>query len=475
MTCCQPSRRPSARAHLFLMLSACASTAYTAPGDVDAGFGLDGAALIDFGPGVALAHAVGHLPDGRIVAAGRADVAIPSDACAVTMLHPDGSLDANFGDDGRVMLNFDPSRVNVCSDLLVQPDGRIVLVGHRRVLQAIRHTDFMVIRLLPDGTLDESFSTDGHTAINFGLVYGSVDEATSVALQPDGRLVVAGRAERGPGDFDMAVVRLNADGTLDESFGDEGRATLGVDVSGPSVDRTHAVALQADGRIVLAGDSRDGDTDMLVARLTTDGQPDNSFNFVGYRLLPFTAIPLAEAHGLVIRDDGTLLLGGYISDNGTDAEFAVAAIRPNGQIETGFGNNGRVTFDFFPDMAGMSGALAMTADPSGRLLLGGAAMVASDSNIDMAVLRLLADGTPDPDFGNGGAVVIGFDLAPPPYLNDEAHAIDVLPDGDIVLAGAVVVPGESPVGADMAVVRIEGGPDADDALFASGFEPVPLH
>ncbi len=440
--------------------------AWAAPGDPDPAFGFEGQLLIEAGPTIELARAVGSLPDGRIVVAGTVDVAVPGDACAVAMLLPDGSLDPGFGVDGKVLLDFDPARSNVCEDLLVQPDGRIVLVGHR-TFGLFNNKDFMVIRLNTDGSPDTGFSDNGYQFVNFNLVQGSVDQAHAVALQADGKLVVAGKAERGPGDFDLAVARINADGTLDPSFSADGRASLGVDLGGPSVEEAWAVAVQADGRIVLAGDSlAGGEYALLVARLTAGGVADSSFNLVGYRQLGFGVVPSARARGLAIRPDGTLLIGGY-AHNELTSDFAALALLANGQNDSGFGINGQVTIDFPSGLDSIDAARAMAVDAQGRLVLGG--LSGTEANIDFAAVRLLANGMPDPTFGVQGRVTIPFDVGLAPYVTDDGHDIPVLPDGGILLAGGATLGATE---SDMALVKLQGGPDADQ-LFGHGFELSP--
>jgi uncharacterized delta-60 repeat protein len=316
--------------------TAMAPIAIAAPGDLDPGFGLDGRVLVDFGEGVAQAHAMARLPDGRIVLAGTMEGAVHDDACAIAVLTPAGAPDDSFGTNGRVVLDYDPGRANPCMDLQVQPDGRIVLVGSRDTGSAEGTRDFMVIRLLGDGSLDESFSGNGYAFANFALpgpFVRSIDQANAVALQPDGAIVVAGRAERSVGGHEVAVARFLADGTPDDSFGTNGRVWFGIEDDSLTVDEAMAVAIQPDGRIVLAGASyADMNNRMLVARLTVDGQLDGSFNLTGYRLLEFGFAPSSIATDLVIAEDGRLLLGGYAGDTET-ADFAAAAVLPDGTLD----------------------------------------------------------------------------------------------------------------------------------------------
>lgn len=462
-------RRGPGRLAVLVVAGLLASSAWGAPGDPDTSFGFQGRLLVDFGPGGHQARAVGHLPDGRIVVAGDAQGAVFQDYCAVAVLLPDGSLDPGFGDQGRVLLDFDPGQINLCNDLLVQPDGRIVLAGYRR-FGPLGNEGFMVIRLNSDGSLDNSFSGDGYQNINFQLMLGARAQANAVALQPDGKLVVAGYSRIGPGEHDLAVARLNSNGTLDSSFSGDGLATVGVTAASPSTDEVWSVAIQDNGRIVLAGESRVGaEASMLVARLTGTGQIDSSFNLTGYRLIKFGLVPNASMRrGLVIRPDGGLLLGGYIFDAaGANADFVVAALLANGQNDTGFGSNGWATIDFLNGPSAINAARAMVVDQAGRLLLGG--FVGPETNLDYGAARLLADGTPDPSFGTQGRVTIPFDLGPAPHVADIANGILVLPDGGILLVGGSAY---SATGSDFSLVKLQGDLGSD-RLFVDGFELSP--
>jgi uncharacterized delta-60 repeat protein len=462
-------RRGPGRLAALVVAGLLASSASGAPGDPDTSFGFQGQLLVDLGPGSHQARAVGQLPDGRIVVAGDAQGAVLQDYCAVAVLLPDGTLDPGFGDQGRVLLDFDPGQINLCNDLLVQPDGRIVLAGYRR-FGPLGNEGFMVIRLNSDGSLDNSFSGDGYQNINFQLMLGARAQANAVALQPDGKLVVAGFSRIAASEHDLAVARLNSNGTLDNSFSGDGLATLGIAAASPSTDQAWSVAIQHDGRIVLAGESRvDYEASMLVARLTSAGQTDSSFNLTGYRLIKFGLVPQASVRkGLVLRPDGGLLLGGYVFDGpGFNADFAVAALLANGQNDPGFGVNGQVIIDLPNGPGSLNAAMDMAVDQAGRMLLGG--IGGPTANTDFAAVRLLPTGSPDPSFGTQGAATIAFDLGPPPHNVDVANAIHLLPDGGILLVGGSAY---SASGSDFSLVKLQGDPGSDP-LFVDGFELPP--
>jgi uncharacterized delta-60 repeat protein len=211
-------------------------------GLLDTTFGTGGKAAVDFG-GDDFGMAMARQADGRILVAGRSSAA----GAVVARLRATGTLDPDFDGDGRVTLPGGGS----ASAVLVQPDRNIVVAGN-----AMGSGVMTVTRLTPTGALDPTFGAGGTASIDFGSL---ADLAAGAALQPNGKIVVAGYTQASE---DVAVARLNANGSPDATFGVAGKATVefGVATFG------QAVALQSNGRIVVAGQKTGGD-DFAVARL----------------------------------------------------------------------------------------------------------------------------------------------------------------------------------------------------------------
>ena len=211
-------------------------------GLLDTTFGTGGKAAVDFG-GDDFGMAMARQADGRILVAGRSSAA----GAVVARLRATGTLDPDFDGDGRVTLPGGGS----ASAVLVQPDRNIVVAGN-----AMGSGVMTVTRLTPTGALDLTFGAGGTASIDFGSL---ADLAAGAALQPNGKIVVAGYTQSSE---DVAVARLNANGSPDPTFGVAGKATVefGVATFG------QAVALQSNGRIVVAGQKTGGD-DFAVARL----------------------------------------------------------------------------------------------------------------------------------------------------------------------------------------------------------------
>lgn len=184
-----------------------------------------------------------------------------------------GSLDTTFSFDGVTTVAFPgASTLEQAFAAAVQPDGRIVIVGKA-------DNDFALLRLNPDGTLDTTFGVGGKVAKDF---FGSVDEAYAVAIQGDGKVVVAGRISSG-GTGKMGVARFLGNGELDESFGSNGVFTITFEATGSVLNDARDIAIQSDGKIVVAGGATNNATgvDYGVIRLTTGGALDAAFGTGG--------------------------------------------------------------------------------------------------------------------------------------------------------------------------------------------------
>jgi len=246
---------------------------YRADGTLDDTFGTGGEVLIDLAGGADRLRAVQVQSDGKIVAAGQAEMGGQEDALLVP-LHPDGSLDTSFGDDGIVTTDvngFDDR----FRDMALQSDGKIVVVGQQTEADGTT-TRFTVSRFHPDGTPDAAFGTDGVVVVDFT---GLSAAATGIALQADGKIVAGGHTETGAGGRstrDFAVARLHPDGTLDTSSDSDGKNTAVI--SGDRADTALGLAIEPSGFIVLAGvtEWEDGDDtfrNIALARFVGDSAP----------------------------------------------------------------------------------------------------------------------------------------------------------------------------------------------------------
>jgi uncharacterized delta-60 repeat protein len=273
-----------------------------------------------------------------------------------TVVHgDDGHLDPNFGTNGRVLTSFPPYGARAVA-ALVQPDDHIVVVG------TADYQDFAVARFQPDGTLDPGFGTGGTVVTDFG--YATV---WAVARQPDGKLVVGGASNPYPVNFtldDFALVRYEADGTLDPTFGVGGKVLT--DLGGS--ERIHALLVQPDGRILAVGEIGYGTT-VAIARYTPDGTLDPTFGVGG--VATFVVGYAASADAALLLPGGRILVAGFSqsTDSSLTQDFMLARLEPDGSLDATFGSGGAALTDF-GDSSGDSSdrayGLALHAD--GRIV-----------------------------------------------------------------------------------------------------------
>jgi len=340
-----------------------------------------------------------------------AALALP--ACA---LATDGDVDTTFGVGGFAFMEGVDAPTPGIPRPLVQPDGKIVFCTS--LLAAGSGLDFFIMRLDPDGSFDTTFNFDGKVTIDFD---GGADECNNLALQDDGKIVAVGTSHGldAISTTEFAAVRLNADGSLDATFGGgTGKTTVAFDLGGDDADSALAVAMQPDGKIVVAGSAH---TDMngsviAVARLLTDGSRDTGFNASGRVTIPFDLPPPdasnASAFSVAIDDAGRIVLAGQAVDAQLYYDCAFARLLPDGTLDDTFDADGRVTIPFHLGASNASGADQAILERDGKIVMAGFADAGSGSttNMDVALARLQEDGSLDPAFGIGGRAVVPFDI-----------------------------------------------------------------
>ncbi|HOZ86471.1 MAG TPA: T9SS type A sorting domain-containing protein [Bacteroidia bacterium] len=323
----------------------------------------------------------------------------------------DGSLDLTFGTAGTVTTSIVPANFEQAYGMTVQADGKIILVG-------VSGGDFAVARYNTDGSPDNTFDSDGKLTTSIGP--GS-DAAIGVTVQPDGKIVVVGGTIGVANDF--AVLRYNADGSLDTSFDNDGIVVTDIDTKN---DYAFAVALQADGKIVVAGHSAaaiGAKYNVAVARYNTNGSLDNTFDADGKAISNFGTDD--SAHSLGLQSDGKIVVGGQ-SHDGTTLDLLVTRFNTDGSLDLTFDTDGRVTTTFAPSSFERGKSIVVQTD--GKILLCGATTVSG--NFDFALVRYNGNGSLDASFDGDGKLTTAFSA-----LSDEGFGIAVLPNGKIVVAG----------------------------------------
>jgi uncharacterized delta-60 repeat protein len=395
-----------------------------APGDLDLSFGSGGKVIT--GGSLNIARAMAIQSDGKIVVVGEGATGI-----AVVRYNTDGSLDTSFGGTGIVI-----TPVGKASSVAIQADGKIVVAGSSG-------NNFAVVRYNTDGSLDTSFNGTGKVLTPIiASVGNSGGYARALAIQADGKIVVVGDAGYDFSlNFSFAVVRYNSNGSLDTSFNGTGQIRAVGDAS--------SVAIQMDGKIVVAVNSPNGSSrDFAIFRYNTDGSPDISFNGTGKIV---TQIGSASgARSVAIQTDGKIVAAGG-SSNGTRNDFAIVRYNTDGSLDTTFNGTGKVTT---PVGTNHSGASSVAIQPDGKIVAAGS----SDNGrfnfngTDFAIVRLNPNGSLDTSFNGTGKVVT------PVGNSSHASSVAIQSDGKIVVAGTTTDDPESEsIDYDFALVRYQGG------------------
>ena len=373
--------------------------AVISPGDLDTSFGTDGKVTTDFGASDR-ANAVAVQADGKIVVGGESNFNF-----ALARYNTDGSLDTSFSTDGKVTTDFGSSERGYA--VAVQSDGKIVVAGEGANAS---DQDFGLARYNTDGSLDTSFDTDGKLITNIG---SSDDLAFAMAVQSDGKIVAAGRSSNGS-NYDFALARYNANnGSLDTSFSTDGKVTTAI---GSGNDYGYAMAVQSDGKIVVAGISNNGNNDdFALARYNTDGSLDTSFGSNGKVT---TAIGSGDddALAVAVQSDGKIVVAGS-----SDGHFALARYNADGTLDTSFSTDGKVTTSFGTSN---EGAQAVAVQSDGKIVAAGR------TSTHIALVRYNADGSLDTSFSSDGKVTTAIG-----GTGDRAYAVALQSNGKIVVAG----------------------------------------
>jgi len=387
-------------------------------------------------------------PDGKILVCGRFWEDGISSAYGTIMVRymPDGSLDPSFGINGKVAVigdGYPYGNRAVGKDMLLQPDGKIVLIGDYSIAAGI-----IFYRYTPSGVLDVSFGNNGMATVSVGTAF---TEGTSISLQADGKIVGAGWEYDNYWDlsnyYDAIVVfRLNPNGSLDTSFGPTGTGVFKI-VNGNSSVK---VLVQLDGKVVIAGtlhNFRDVAPTMLLARYHPDGTPDLSFGSGGKITLRINGRN-SQVSNVALQPDGKLLVtGNYHKDEASQP--VLIRFNTNGSFDNGFGTNGILELDSLIP----STVLVQT---DGKIVAIGNNAPAAQGVVGFAIRRLLSDGSTDVQFGINGQSVFPIQIGGTGYGYASAGTIQA--NGKILAVGfAGIYP---PDHKTIALIRVNGGRDS---------------
>ncbi|MEA3341390.1 MAG: hypothetical protein U9R15_15605 [Chloroflexota bacterium] len=428
--------------------------ALAAPGDPDPGFGSDGKVTTDFNTDVDSGRAIVVQSDGKIVVAGYAHDGGSGFGhgtdFALARYNSDGSLDTSFGAGGLVTTGIGTHTVGYGNDeghgMVIQPDGKIIVAGFANFGNS-GNSDYRIVmaRYTTTGALDSGFGTDGIVVTT--KIFSSTDNlGRAVALQTDGKIVVAGNAlfttTVGGIHDDFAVVRYDTDGSRDNSFGAGGAVVTNFGGSSSA----HAVAIQPDGKIVAAGSAWDGVVNDYVFALARysgiDGNLDPTFGAGG--LITTTFGLYDSINDIAIQPDGKIVAVGETKTAELgEYDFAVARYNTDGSLDTGFGAGGIVTTTFGVDIRDEARGVVILQN--GKIVVAGSSGAATAVD-NFALACYNSDGSLDTTFGTGGITTTTIVAG-----ENRGYAIATQSDGQLVVAGECLKAGSGTL--DFAVAR----------------------
>ena len=411
------------------LIVAFVGTATATPGQLDPTFGSAGTGLVrtditlkgDTGYGEAIQS------DDKVVVVGIAGSGGANPMFGVARYNANGTPDTTFSGDGRLATDFSP-KVDQAISVAIQADGKIVVAGGSNMNGTNHNSRFALARYNTNGTLDTTFSGDGKVTTD---LTARQDEVSGVAIQADGKIVAAGRANNYSNFGRFALARYNSNGTLDTSFSGDGKVMTGFPGgwNGGWSAGWGGVQIQADGKIVQGGDMVQSFSPyrsaFALARFNTDGTLDTSFSADGKVTADFTGGG-DFISGLAIDGSGNIVAAGEANDTARDSRAALARYTSAGVLDTTFNGTGKVMTNYGPFR---DGAYGVAIDGSGNIVTGG--MVGGGGfNPRFAVSRYLSTGALDSTFGTGGKVFTDFGSK-----TDWADMVAIQSTGRIVAAG----------------------------------------
>jgi uncharacterized delta-60 repeat protein len=382
-------------------------------------------------------------------------------AFAVGALAAAGRLDSTFSKDGRVVTTFPGGGVDDEFKDVAADGKKVVAAGISRRLASPQTDLFAVARYTAHGKLDKHFAGDGRVLTKFPG--SSTQEASAVAVDAKGRVVVAGYAEIGGRD-DMAVARYRPNGSLDHSFNGDGRRIIVFPSS--TRDQANDIAIDSKGRIVLGGVSyTGGGTEVMgIARLKPGGALDKGFSGDGTLFTQFPSnTDAVEVRALAVAGKKIVAAGEARVPVGNGYDFAVARYRSNGALDNDFSGDGRLLQSFPGSHFDVADSVGVA---DGKIIVGGYSAPAPGES-DFAVARFTGNGTPDPKFSGDGLVT-----TPVPVGGNNADPEDLAVEGKkVVLAGSAET-GPNVYAVALARFKANGALDhkfSGDGLMTFGF------
>lgn len=419
----------------FSLQLAAFSLTYAQPGSLDTTFSSDGKETTYFSLGSS-GKALVIQPDGKIVGVGQFSNGVAA-KFALARYKTDGTLDSTFGTNGKTITAIVSNLLScTLNAIALQMDGKLVVAGETQIPTSGAARVFVIARYKTNGTLDSTFGTNGSVIQSLSTSPTGPSVANAVKIQPDGKIIAGGYATITGAGTDFALVRCDSTGTLDTTFGGDGIVT--VDIAGNS-DGCTSLVIQPDGKIVASGyGTLTGfNNDFAVMRFNTDGSLDNTF----------------DADGIVTTDLGSNSDAGISVTLNSQNKIIVGGLGPNSAIITQYNTNGSPDISFSSDgiqiisVSSFTDGRSVAIQNDDKIVLAGNSYHPTNSD-EFLLARLNTDGSLDITFGTNGIVTTDFSGD-----YDIANAVAIQADGKIVAFGE-----SSPNGIDndFAIARYNG-------------------
>ncbi len=422
---------------------------FTADGKPDNTFSEDGKAVTDFGSSSEFLSSIAIQNDGKIIAAGVTQNG-SINTIAIARYTGNGNIDESFGKNGKLTDHFSQG-LTTYNASVIQSDGKLITAGS---VWNGNDFDFVISRYNDNGSLDNSFNKIGYQTVDFG---GGNDYVNSLVIQKDGKVIAAGYSGTTQNSL-FAIARLNADGSADQSFDEDGKTLTHFN---DNADIAYIVALQKNEKIVVAGSSQTEfnsetnkfSSDFVLARYNTDGSPDATFGFDGLLDIDLGGDDIAQS--MVITKEDKIIIGGYsqtFNETGIDhSSFATIRLTPDGILDESFSDDG-ISLESFD---GLAAANAIALQPDEKILAAGIITNALSKEKSLSAVRYNADGTFDDTFNGSGLKTISSidgDIT--------VNAITLQKNGKIILGGSL--------NNDAALWRLNSDGSADQTFGSDG-------
>lgn len=408
---------------------------YNSNGTFDNTFGIEGKVITDYYNLFPNQNFSGNITalklqnDGKIVVIGvLTGLNLAANHTILSRYNSDGSLDSGFGINGIVFIDYFYSYSNQ-NTLLIQPDGKIIIGDINRIFinPTTTYSDFKIHRYNNDGSIDDTFGTDGVTITSFGNGFSSTN---CIALQPDGKIIVAGGFSTTSNVYKIAIARYTSSGVLDTSFDTDGKVLTSLGASTQSI--AYHVSVQNDGKILVAGNTypiTGASIGLFIAKYNSNGSLDTSFDTDGFAINNYSASYLEQIRSILVQPDGKIVTTHFVNYyeivNTTD--YVTRRFNTDAANDASFGSNGKVTTAV---ANGYNLANAVALQPDGKIVVAGYSYENPNVKTEVSVVRYTSNGNLDTSFSNDGMLT-----SPVESSNDDLSIVLVQPDDKLIAVG----------------------------------------